>query len=356
MEHRNRYTVAFRKGKVYERPGKETMTCKETDTLLPDISNGISKRKREKQIEQLLLHLHQPPSVRLPGEWKFIIRPRLFGRVDLIIGRRQCRGNNLVQHRPNHLSITGTVDLGSRVNHFDEGQRPLMQIPHHLAGMLETACAVHVLDGITLDLLILGLLFQNGQQLVVGRVGANAVNDGKGEFALGQILAHTLILGVGGVCQVQVIIADLENQSHDIHQSHTVFAGRALRLHELDRQSEKTTGLVPDHLQVLVLGGAGKRVAPEKIHPLAAVQIQKLFHVDVDGSRTAQLLHLLQGQEVDIVGRVDRLRSAEDVVRHGDTATQNRRVLDVVNPEEKGHGQRERQGGTRLRDVSQKRS
>jgi hypothetical protein len=42
------------------------------------------------------------------------------------------------------------------------------------------------------------------------------------------------------------------------------------------------------------------------------------------------LLNFLEGEEVDIVGGVDGLGCAEDIVRDGDSAAEDRVVFDIV--------------------------
>lgn len=199
--------------------------------------------------------------------------------------------------------------------------------------MRKASGALHILHGIPLHLLILGLLLQNTQQLVITRVGANTVNNRERELALGQVLAQPLIARVRRIRQIQVVVADLENQAHDVHQGDAVLTRRALSLHQFHRESEETACLVADHLEVFVLGWAGEGVAPEEIHALAAVEVEQFFDVDVDCDGVVELLDFLQGEEVDVVGRVDRLGGAEDIVGDGDAATEDGGVFDVVDSE-----------------------
>ena len=115
-----------------------------------------------------------------------------------------------------------------------------------------------------------------------------------------------------------------------------VLIATALGLHELHGEPEEPARLVADHFQVVVLRGAGQRVAPEQVHALSAVQVQQLLGVYLNGLRALQLLQLAQRAEVDVVGRVDGLRGAEDAVGHGDAATQHGGVFDVVDKEGRG--------------------
>lgn len=168
--------------------------------------------------------------------------------------------------------------------------------------MRKAPCAPHILHSIPLHLFILRLLLQNTQQLVITRVGANTVNNRERELALGQVLAQPLIARVCRIRQIEIVVADLENQAHDVHQGDAVLSRRALGLHQFHGESEETSCLVADHLEVFVLGWAGEGVAPEEIHALATVEVEQFFDVDVDRNRVVELLDFLQGEEVDVVG------------------------------------------------------
>jgi hypothetical protein len=63
---------------------------------------------------------------------------------------------------------------------------------------------------------------------------------------------------------------------------------------------------------------------------LAAVEVEEFFDVDVDCGWVFELLDFLQGEEVDIVGGVNGLGCAKDVVGDGDAATEHGGVFDVV--------------------------
>jgi hypothetical protein len=66
---------------------------------------------------------------------------------------------------------------------------------------------------------------------------------------------------------------------------------------------------------------------------LAAVQVEEFFDVDIDCGRVVELLDFLQGEEIDVVGGVDSLGCAEDVVGDGDAAAEDGGVFDVVDSE-----------------------
>ena len=57
---------------------------------------------------------------------------------------------------------------------------------------------------------------------------------------------------------------------------------RTLRLHEFDREPEKSAGFVAYHLEIVGFAGACQAVAPVQIHALAAMQVQQFFGEDVD--------------------------------------------------------------------------
>lgn len=162
------------------------------------------------------------------------------------------------------------VHLGYQTTSLD------FEFPNDPSGVLKAAGALHVRDGISLDSIVGGLLFEDVDQLEVGRIGADGVDDREGEFALGQILAQAFVLGICPRRQIQVVIADLEDEPHQVDERDTVDLpplGR-LGLHQLDGQAEQASGLVLNHLQIVVLGGAGQCVPPIKVHSLASVQVE----------------------------------------------------------------------------------
>jgi hypothetical protein len=69
---------------------------------------------------------------------------------------------------------------------------------------------------------------------------------------------------------------------------------------------------------------------------LAAVEVEEFFDVDVDCGGVVELLDFLQGEEVDVIGGVDGLGGAEDVVGDGDAAAEDGGVFDVVDSGWKG--------------------
>lgn len=199
-----------------------------------------------------------------------------------------------------------------------------------IAGVLETAGRLHVGDSVALDLDIGRLLLEDVDKLEVCRVGADAVDDGEGKLSLGEILTHALVVAVLLGRQVHVVVTDLEDESNEVDEGHTVSRHRRFGSHELDTEAEQASRLVAHHLEVVLLSGAGEGVAPEQVHALPPVEVYELLGKDGDEVRVVEAVQLLQGDKVDVVCRVDGLRDAKDVVRHGEPAAQLRRVLDVV--------------------------
>lgn len=58
--------------------------------------------------------------------------------------------------------------------------------------VLEAAFLLHVLESISLDFFVGCLLLENVNEDTIRGVGMNGVNNGEGEFPLGEILAETL--------------------------------------------------------------------------------------------------------------------------------------------------------------------
>ena len=114
---------------------------------------------------------------------------------------------------------------------------------------------------------------------------------------------------------------------------------RTLRLHELHGQPEQSPSLVRDHLEVVGFAGAGQGVAPEEIHSLASVQVQQFLSVYVYCLRGSEFRELFEGEEVDVVGRVDRLGCAENGVCDWDAAAEEGGVFHVVDPSTTVHRQ-----------------
>lgn len=88
------------------------------------------------------------------------------------------------------------------------------QLLNHTFAILEAALALHVPQGIPLDLFIRSLLFQDIDEDLVGRVGAYGVDDWEAEFALCQVFAETLegcVTRCGG--EVEVVVQDLEEEA-----------------------------------------------------------------------------------------------------------------------------------------------
>lgn len=240
-----------------------------------------------------------------------------------------------MENRPHHRPVIlplGLFPISLCLNPVDEGYRLVTQLTDYSPRVGKTASAFHITDRIQLDFFVLGSLFENVDKLMVPWVGADTVDNRERKFALGQILTESLVLGVGRVGQVEIVIADLKGQSHDIDKAHAVFAGTALGLHQLDRQSEETARLVANHLQIVLFGRTGERVSPEQIHPLTPMQVQEFLNVNINSSGVIQLLHLLKSQKVYVIGRVDGLRGTEDVVSDGNAAAEDGVIFNIIDP------------------------
>lgn len=163
-----------------------------------------------------------------------------------------------------------------------------------------------------------------------GGGGADGVNYREGEFPFGEVFGVAFVRGVGGGEQVEVVVADLEEEAEEGDEGGVVARVFTLRLHEFDGQAKQAAGFVADHFEVVVFGRAGERVAPEQVHALAAVQVAELVGVDFDGGGVVEFCELGEGGEVDVVCGVDRLGGAEDAVGDGDAAAEEGGVFDVV--------------------------
>ena len=108
------------------------------------------------------------------------------------------------------------------VDGVDETRRARRQALEHAPRVVEAAGPFHVGDGVALDLVVAAALLEDVEQLQVGRVGPDAVDDGEGELPLGQILAETFVLRVLGRRQVHVVVPDLEDQSDQVRERDAV--------------------------------------------------------------------------------------------------------------------------------------
>lgn len=126
---------------------------------------------------------------------------------------------------------------------------------------------------------------------------------------------------------------------------------RTFRAHQFNRQSEQPARLVAYHFEVVVFRGTGQSISPEEIHALPAMQIEEFFGIDLNDHGIVESQKLLECAEVDVIGTVDRLRSAKDGVGHRNTAAQLGVVLDIIN--QKGGGMEQRNDP---RDDGQRRS
>lgn len=55
------------------------------------------------------------------------------------------------------------------------------------------------------------------------------MDDGKGEFALGEVLAEAFVLRVVGAVQVHVVVADLEDEADEVDEGYAVSVGGGVR-------------------------------------------------------------------------------------------------------------------------------
>lgn len=70
------------------------------------------------------------------------------------------------------------------------------QLGNDALAVFEAAFALHVAEGIALDLFVRCLLLEYVDEDLVGRVCAYGVDDGEAEFAFGEVFAEALERGV----------------------------------------------------------------------------------------------------------------------------------------------------------------
>ncbi|WFD48316.1 DNA-directed RNA polymerases I, II, and III subunit RPABC3 [Malassezia furfur] len=204
-----------------------------------------------------------------------------------------------------------------------------VQAPQYLARVRKAPAVLQALQRKPLCLDVRRALPQDRQQLALAAV-PHRMHNGEGELALGQVLTEPLVRLQRRILQVRVVVADLEEQPNQVDERHEVGRRRAAPCaHELDRDAKQTARLVDDHLDVLFLGGAHEILTPVQVHALPTVQAYQLLdhHRMHFGRRLGQCAEHL---EVDVVGRIQRLRYAIDRMCRRRAATQRRVILDVV--------------------------
>mmetsp|Transcript_19100 Transcript_19100/g.53052 ORF Transcript_19100/g.53052 Transcript_19100/m.53052 type:complete len:266 (-) Transcript_19100:199-996(-) len=201
--------------------------------------------------------------------------------------------------------------------------------------VLQAAVLDHQALGVLLDVNIFRAFLQYGKDSGVIRVAPDGVDDGKTEFALGEVLAEALRFHVLVVGEVDVVVTDLKVQCEVVHQRGEVAVLHVRRecLHQPDGQTEQAPGLVFDHLEVLLFRGASHIIAPQDVVALPAVQIEQLAHEHIHRLRITQRMALLQCQKICVVRRIDDGGNAEDRVRHRDSPSQLAVVFDVIDHE-----------------------
>eukprot|EP00968_Pinguiococcus_pyrenoidosus_P015114 scaffold1390_cov249-Pinguiococcus_pyrenoidosus.AAC.18 len=153
------------------------------------------------------------------------------------------------------------------------------------------------------------------------------------------------------VAEVDQVVSDLKVQREAIQQRAEIRFALTESLHESHGQPEKSARLVVDHVQVGLLRGNLQRIPPQDVlavqagqldatkadllpvsthQALSIVQVQQLLDCYVHCPWILEPVDPFQGQEVHVVGAVERLRNAKDAVGHRLSASQLAVVLNVV--------------------------
>lgn len=124
--------------------------------------------------------------------------------------------------------------LVGRVNLVHGISRLAKQLRNDSPRVLEAACALHVSDGVALHVLVGRLLLEDVEELEVCGVRLDAVDDGEGELALGQVLSKALLLSILVVAQVLVVVGDLKDETQNLDERQAVDGRGGLGLHQSD--------------------------------------------------------------------------------------------------------------------------
>lgn len=131
-----------------------------------------------------------------------------------------------LQNRPHALSALGATHLaGGPLDLLDEAERLVAQLLDAAARVLEAALALHVRDGVLLDLGVGRLLLEDVDEHQVGRVGADGVDDRERELALGEVLGEALLRREALGFEVEVVVEDLEEEADGVDEGDAVAAG-----------------------------------------------------------------------------------------------------------------------------------
>lgn len=184
-------------------------------------------------------------------------------------------------------------------------------------------------------------------------VGPHHVRDWVGELALSQVIEEAFLSshlrrkisagvgelkGVGAplyllIAHVLQIVQDLEDQTDHVDQFCDFDFHWTHGLQQSQDQSEQTSGLIKDHLQVVCFGRRLDCVPPDEFHALPSVEVHHLLVEDSHRFRPVrEVEQVLLGFEVDVICRIDRLGDSEDFVRRRQAAAQLGAILDVVDP------------------------
>jgi len=101
--------------------------------------------------------------------------------------------------------------------------------------MIEASCGLDNVNSVPLDIFVLCLLLQDIHQLEITRITANAVDNGVGEFALGDVFTKPFVLSIQVALQVLVVIADLEDDSEKVDERHAISVSRLVPIRAAKR-------------------------------------------------------------------------------------------------------------------------
>lgn len=246
----------------------------------------------------------------------------------LCLGARFCCGFGFLVRLAELFDEALQLRVSSKLP--DEAVRLCLQVMQGLAGVGEGAHLLQVVHAVSLDVGVLCALPQDVLHLRALRARPDGVNDGEGELPLSEILAEALVVAVLMGVQVGVVIEDLKEESESVQDRFQILLPVGEQLHQADRQAEEAASFLQHHVAVLLLSGAGVGVPPVDVQALAAVQLQQLAGEDADSLWVIQGQHLLQTQEVDVVGRVDDRGNAINAVGDREASPQLGTVFNVI--------------------------
>jgi hypothetical protein len=130
------------------------------------------------------------------------------------------------QHSPQRLRSFSPLSPQPVFNPTHQPLRLPPQLLNNPCTILEAAFALHILERIPLDFLVIRLLLEDVDEDLIAGIRAYSVDDGEAEFPFCQVLAEALEGGVARCWgEVEVVVEDLEEEADGGYEGSAVAVG-----------------------------------------------------------------------------------------------------------------------------------